>query len=126
MRGLLMLQLRAGVGSGPDTWLMTSHVSRADRTEMLRAHAGLVTTMVAVDEVARNHLLAAVVREHAEKSVGDVGAFTALMAKQVEAGALVTHSVLRMLARRLDLTDQETQEVIAQAIASVDEADLPK
>lgn len=82
--------------------------------------------MVALDEVARNNQLRAIVREHAEKSVGDVGAYTARMAKQVEAGALVTHSVLRMLARRLDLTDEQTQEVIAQAIASLDETDLPE
>lgn len=105
---------------------MTSHVSRADRTEMLRAHAGLVTTMVAVDEVARNQQLRAIVREHAERSAGDVGTFSALMAKQVEAGALVTHSVLRLLARRLKMTDEETQEVIAQAFASVVDSDLPE
>lgn len=91
---------------------------------MLRAHAGLVTTMVAVDESARNQQLSAIVREHAAKSAGDMGTFTALMAKQIEAGAIVTHSVLRMLARRLNLTDEETQAVIAQAIAGLNEADL--
>lgn len=93
---------------------------------MFRAHAGLVTTLVAGDEHARSEQLKAIVQEHAEKSSGDLGEFAGRMGKQVEAGALVTHSVLRMLAKRLDLSDEETHTVIAQAIASVNESLFPE
>lgn len=105
---------------------MMNYVSRNARAEMTRAHAGLVTAIVAGDEQARSAQLASIVREHAVASAGDAPAFAMLMGKQVEAGALVTHTVLRMLARRLGMSDAETQEIIAQAVAQVDETAFPE
>lgn len=102
------------------------HLSQADRSEMLRAHAGLVTTLVAGDERARREQLNAIVQEHAEQSNGDVGTFAGRMGKQVEGGALITHTILRMLAKRLELSDEETQVVIAQAIARVGDDMFPE
>lgn len=93
---------------------------------MLRAHAGIVTALVAGDAQARDQQVKAIVVDHAEKSGGDMGLFAGRMGKQVEAGARVTQTVLRMLAKRLDLTDEETQAVIAQAIASIDDDLMPE
>lgn len=47
------------------------------------------------------------------------------MAKQIEAGALVTHLVLKSLAKRLNLSDTEAQEIIARVIASVEDDVFP-
>ncbi|WP_136024258.1 hypothetical protein [Microbacterium sp. K27] len=105
---------------------MMNHVSRFTRAEMTRAHAGLVTAFVAGDEDARSKQLASIVREHAVAAAGDTQAFAGLMAKQVEAGAAVTYTVLRSLAPRLGLTDAETQELIAQAVAQMDESAFPE
>lgn len=92
---------------------------------MMRAHAGLVTTLVAGDEHGRYEQLKSIVREHAEDSGGDIGAFAGRMGKQVEAGALVTYSVLRLLAKRLGLSEGEAHAVIAQAIAGLDDEAFP-
>lgn len=105
---------------------MMNHVPRAVRAEMTRAHAGLVTTFVAGDEAARSVQLTSIVREHATSAGRDASAFALLMAKQVEAGAVVTYTVLRSLAKRLGLSDEETQEIIAQAVAQVDETAFPE
>lgn len=101
------------------------HLPQSDRGEMLRAHAGLVTTIVSDDADARADQLKSIVQEHLEKSHGDVGVFAARMAKQVEAGALITHSIMRMLSKRLNLSEQETQVIVAQAIGSVDDTEFP-
>lgn len=93
---------------------------------MLRAHAGLVTAMVAKDEVVRTAQLKSIIQEHAERAAGDPVAFTGRMAKQIEAGVLITHMVLTSLAKRLDMTDAEAQEVIAQAISQVDDGAFPE
>jgi hypothetical protein len=105
---------------------MTHHVSRAARAEMTRAHAGIVTAFVAGDEKARTQQVASIVREHAQMAAGDPAAFAVLMGKQVEAGAVVTFTVLRSLSKRLGLSDAETQEIIAQAVAQVDESAFPE
>lgn len=88
---------------------------------MLRAHAGIVTTMIAGDEKARLEQLKSIVQEHAERANGDAVAFTGRMAKQIEAGALITHMVLKSLAKRLDMTDTQAHEIVAQAIAQLDD-----
>lgn len=103
-----------------------THISRSARAEMMRAHAGLVTTMVSGDENARDRQLAAIVAEHVQNADGNVGTFTGLMGKQVEAGAHVTFTVLRLLAKRLNMTAEETQATIAQAIAALDEDAFPE
>lgn len=43
----------------------------------------------------------------------------------IEGGALITHMVLKSLAKRLDLTDAETRQIIAQAIARLEEDGFP-
>lgn len=105
---------------------MANHVSRAQRAEMVRAHAGIVTAFVSGDEPARSQQLASIVQDHAQASAGDIGMFAGLMGKQVEAGAVVTYTVLRSLSKRLGLSDAETQEIIAQAVAQLDEGDFPE
>ena len=113
------------VGGTGDGRAMTHHVSQAERSEMLRVHAGLLTTMIAGDEAARAAQLKSTVQDHGERSAGDPVAFTGRMVKQIEAGALITHMVFKSLAKRLDLTDAETNEIVAQAIARLEDDDLP-
>lgn len=103
-----------------------SHVTRAQRAEMVRAHAGIVTAWVAGDEEARSQQLASIVRDHAEAARGDILTFAGLMGKQVEAGAALSYTLVRMLAKRLNLSDAETQEAIAQAVAQVDDSAFPE
>ncbi|EYT59747.1 hypothetical protein D514_0111575 [Microbacterium sp. UCD-TDU] len=93
---------------------------------MTRAHAGIVTAFVAGDEKARTQQVASIVREHAQTAAGDPAVFAVLMGKQVEAGAVVTFTVLRSLSKRLGLSDAETQAIIAQAVAQVDESAFPE
>lgn len=105
---------------------MTLHFSRAERAEMLRSHAGIVTALVANDEEARRAQLRAIVLEHLEKAAGEPTELASRMAKQVEAGAHVTHAVLRLLSKRLNLSEEETHQVIAHAISQLEDEALPE
>lgn len=93
------------------------HLSRHERAEMIRAHAGLVTAVVGKDPDALDGQLKSILREQSEASRGDVKAFAGRMAKQVEAGAIVTRHLLMSLAPRLDMTEAEAHEVFASIYA---------
>jgi len=77
-------------------------VSAAERNEMLRSFAGLVTAKVSGDPEAVNLQLKAIMRDQAEASHGDLEAFAARMAKQVEAGAIVAWAILECSRRDSD------------------------
>ncbi|NYF18482.1 hypothetical protein HDC37_003346 [Microbacterium sp. AK009] len=95
-------------------------LSAHDRNEMLRAFAGLLTAKVADDPSATNAQLKFIVQEQVAASNGDAAILVARMAKQVEAGAVVAHTVLRMLSSRFGLTEAELQQALAEAISSED------
>jgi len=95
-------------------------VSAAERNEMLRSFAGLVTAKVSGDPEAVNLQLKAIMRDQAEASHGDLEAFAARMAKQVEAGAIVAWAILELLASRLGLSEAEAQRVLAEIYSSED------
>lgn len=93
------------------------HLSKHERAEMMRAHAGLVTALIKKDNAALDGQLKAIVVEQSEASHGDVKAFAGRMGKQVEAGAIVTRHLLMSLAPRLELTEDEAQELFASIYA---------
>ena len=95
-------------------------ISAADRNEMLRTFAGLVTAKVAKDPEAVNLQLKAIIRDPAEASHGDLEAFATRMVKQVEAGAIVAWHILKSLAPRLGLSEAEAQQVLAEISSSDD------
>lgn len=101
------------------SWCMSSQhfVPPADRSEMVRAFAGLLTAKVANDPRAADAQLKSIIRDQAEASGGDLEVFAVRMAKQVEAGAIVAWTILRSLAPRLGLTEFETQRVLAEVFA---------
>lgn len=92
-------------------------LTKAERAEMIRAHAGLVTALVSKDADALEVQLKSIVREQSEASRGDVKAFAGRMAKQVEAGAIVTRHLLMSLAPRLDVTEAEAHALLASIYA---------
>ncbi|EZP26254.1 hypothetical protein [Microbacterium oleivorans] len=93
------------------------HLTKHERAAMIRAHAGLVTALLGKDPDALDGQLKSIVREQSEASRGDVKAFAGRMAKQVEAGAIVTRHLLMSLAPRLDMTEAEAQELLATIYA---------
>lgn len=93
------------------------HLSKTERAEMIRAHAGLVTALVSKDPKAFEVQLMAIVREQSEASRGEVKVFAGRMAKQVEAGAIVTRHLLMSLAPRLDMTEAEAHALFASTYA---------
>lgn len=95
-------------------------ISAADRNEMLRTFAGLVTAKVAKDPEAVNLQLKAIIRDQAEASHGDLEAFATRMAKQVAAGAIVARAILKSLAPRRELSEAEAQRVWAEIYSSDD------
>lgn len=100
------------------------HLTKHERAEMIRAHAGLVTALVSKDADALDSQLKAILVEQSTASHGDVKAFAGRMAKQVEAGALVTRHLLMSLAPRLDMTESEAHELFAAVYAGDDLTDL--
>lgn len=95
----------------------TNHLTKSERAEMIRAHAGLVTALVSKDPDALDGQLKSILREQSEASRGDVTAFAGRMAKQVEAGAIVTRHLLMSLAPRLDMTEGDAHELFASIYA---------
>lgn len=93
---------------------------------MFRAHVGVVTALIANDEVAVDAQLRGIVEDQVQASGGDFSVFAARMAKQVEAGARTTRHILMSLAPRLGLTEAETQEIIAQVYSTGFEDALPE
>tara|TARA_R110002020_G_scaffold203551_5_gene407315 strand:- start:3201 stop:3530 length:330 start_codon:yes stop_codon:yes gene_type:complete len=93
------------------------HLTKHERAAMIRAHAGLVTALLGKDPDALDGQLKSIVREQSEASRGDVKAFAGRMAKQVEAGAIVTRHLLMSLAPRLDMTEAEAHELLATIYA---------
>lgn len=100
------------------------HLTKHERAEMIRAHAGLVTALVGNDPDALDRQLKSIVREQSEASQGDVKAFAGSMAKQVEAGAIVTRHLLMSLAPRLEMTEAEAHELFASIYADDSITDL--
>lgn len=100
------------------------HLTKHERAEMIRAHAGLVTALVGNDPDALDRQLKSIVREQSEASPGDVKAFAGRMAKQVEAGAIVTRHLLMSLAPRLEMTEAEAHELFASIYAADSITDL--
>ncbi len=93
------------------------HLTKHERAEMIRAHAGLVPALVGKDPDAVDGQLKSILREQSEASRGDVKAFAGRMAKQVEAGAIVTRHLLMSLAPRLDMTEAEAHGLFASIYA---------
>lgn len=96
------------------------HLSKHERAEMMRAHAGLVTALIAKDDDALDAQLKAILADHVAASNGVVKNFAGRMGKQVEAGALVTRHLLMSLAPRLGMSESETLQLIAETYASDD------
>lgn len=95
----------------------STDLSANDRNEMLRAFNGLVTAKVAGDSTAVTAQLQHILTDQIAASNGDPRVFGARMAKQVEAGAELTHAVLKSLAPRLGMTVAELQQVYAETAA---------
>lgn len=95
-------------------------VPAADRNEMIRAFIGLVTAKVAQDPDAMNQQMKAIVRDQLEASQGDIEVFAGRMSKQVEAGAVVAFQMVKLLARRLNASEEATLRVIAETWSSQD------
>ncbi len=68
--------------------------------------------------------LKSIVREQSEASRGDVKVLAGRMAKQVEAGAIVTRHLLMSLAPRLDMTESEAHAIFASTYADDSITDL--
>lgn len=102
------------------------HLSAADRTEMIRAHTGLVTALIDGDDRALRMQLRGLVDDQWQASGGDVDVFRRRMSKHIEAGARSTWHVMMSLAPRLGLTTAETQQIIAQIYSGDFEDQLPE
>ncbi|MEV8370138.1 hypothetical protein [Microbacterium sp. NPDC064584] len=89
----------------------------ADFAEMVRASIGILTAKIAHDDDAVHMQLQAIIREQGDLSQGDVGVFAARMAKQVEAATLVAWTLLKSLAPRAEMTEEEMNRVLAQIAA---------
>lgn len=94
--------------------------SVAERNEMLRSASGVVTALVSGDQSAVTAQTASIVQEHLDASSGDINKFAARMAKQVEAGARVNHSAIKHLAKRLNVSEADVQEILARALNEID------
>ncbi|MFE6254555.1 hypothetical protein [Agromyces sp. NPDC057865] len=89
-------------------------IAAEERSEMIRAHAGIVTGFINDDRAARAEQIKGILQDHIDASRGDVGVFAARMAKQLEAGAFVTRHVLMSLATRMGATDAEVHQIFAE------------
>lgn len=91
-----------------------------ERNEMIRAFAGLLTAKVAGDERATSAQMKLIIGEHATAAHGDPAQFVFRMGKQLEAGVVVAHMMLKMLTRRFDLSEAELQQALAELVTSTD------
>lgn len=84
---------------------------------MIQAAVGLLTAKIAgADELVQRQL-ADMVRDQVEASGGDLGVFAGRMAKQVEAASVVSWTLMKMLAPRLNLSQEELNQVLGEVAA---------
>jgi hypothetical protein len=99
-------------------------VPAGERAEMLRSHMGLVTALIdGAPEVWKSQI-GSIVAEQADASRGDIAVFAGRMAKQIEAGARVTHGVIKLLASRLGISEAEANRIVAEAYGELGPDDM--
>lgn len=96
------------------------NLSAGERAEMLRAFSGLVTARITGDNEAAAAQLRGIVVDQTHAALCDPAITVARLATQLEAGAVVTAGLTKMLAKRFDLSVDEAQQIIAQTWSSPD------
>lgn len=93
------------------------HLPSPDIAEMIRASVGILTSKIANDGPAVDLQLQQIITDQQAAAHGDVGLFAALMAKQVEAATIVAWALLKSLAPRAGMSEQEINQVIGRIAA---------
>lgn len=113
--------MRLNVCGSCDHHSMNKHVSPVEREQMIQAAVGLITAKIAgADELVQRQL-ADIVRDQVEASSCDLSVFAGRMAKQVEAARVVSWTLIKMLAPRLNLSQEKLNQVLGEVAAG----DLP-
>lgn len=95
-----------------------------ERAEMLRSHMGLVTALIDGSPEVWKSQIGSIVAEQAEAPRGDIAVLAGRMAKQIEAGARVTHGVIKLLAVRLGISEAEANRIVAEAYGELGPDDM--
>gem|GEM_PF-2704270 len=95
-------------------------LSGEERREMMRAHLGVVTALLAQDREAMHAQLRSVVQEETAAANGDAAIAVARMAKAFEAGALVTAALVPMIVKRTDLSLDQVMAILGQVALQID------
>ena len=85
---------------------------------MIQAAVGLLTAKIAGDGELVQRQLADIVRDQGDASDGDLGVFAGRMAKQIEAASVVSWILIKMLPPRLNLSQEELNEVLGEVATS--------
>jgi len=97
---------------------MSKYVSPTERQQMIQAAVGLLTAKIAGDGELVQRQLADIVRDQGDASDGDLGVFAGRMAKQIEAASVVSWILIKMLPPRLNLSQEELNEVLGEVATS--------
>ena len=84
-----------------------------DRAEMIRAHIGLMTAVLAGDDAARGAMIGEIIRSEGQPS-GDTATLVARLGKQIEAGAQVSVMLMKMVADDRGRTYEDAVQELGQ------------